>query len=219
MQQIDVRSEHFRRVQLHRNNRIYGFLLHVCEFVHEHWLPTEEGRGRHFRDFARNGLPKVFERFVLNFYKRELPDWDVGAPWIDWSADGQNALSRELLPVMKTDVCLSRPGRAIILDTKFYAEALKAGPYGTPKLLSGNLYQMYTYLRQKSCDPGWESAEGVLLYPRTSRDLDAEFSTHGHRIRAVTLNLWQPWQAIHGDLLNIVIQETPPQSPTLQNPP
>lgn len=46
-----------------------------------------------------------------------------------------------------------------------------------------------TYLRQKSADEGWEQAEGVLLYPRTTRDVDVEFVTHGHRIRALTLNL------------------------------
>ena len=41
VQSLQLRSEHFRRIQLHRNNRIYAFLLHVCEFIHEQWLPEE----------------------------------------------------------------------------------------------------------------------------------------------------------------------------------
>lgn len=56
VQPIELRAEHFRRVQLHRNNRIYNFLLHICEFIHEEWLPDERGGGRRFRDFIRDGL-------------------------------------------------------------------------------------------------------------------------------------------------------------------
>ena len=104
---------------------------------------------------------------------------------------------------METDVCLDRPGRAIILDTKFYAQALKAGAFGaTAKLPSANLYQLFTYLRQRATEPGWEQAEGVLLYPRTTRDFAVEFTTHGHRIRARTLDLSQPWRNIHAGLMH-----------------
>ena len=49
-------------------------------------------------------------------------------------------------------MCLRGDGRAIILDTKFYAEALKAGSYGTPKLSSANLYQLFTCLRHVKLD-------------------------------------------------------------------
>jgi 5-methylcytosine-specific restriction enzyme subunit McrC len=204
---IEIRAEHFRRVQLHRNNRIYAFLLHVCEFIHEEWLPSEQGTGRRFRDFVREGLPKLFERFVFNFYRHELPaGWRTDALSFGWDLENPNVDAVELVPRMQTDVCLHRSDRAIILDTKFYAEALKAGPHGTPRLSSGNLYQIFTYLRQQSRQPGWEHAEGVLLYPRTSRDFSAEFSTHGHRIRAMTLDLSQPWQGIHRALMQVVAQ-------------
>ena len=202
---IELHAEHFRRVQLHRNNRIYAFLLHICEFVHEHWLPAEYVGGRRFRDFVRDGLSKLFENFVLNFYRHELPaDWNVSAPVIQWQFTSPNADAQALVPRMETDVCLHGPGRAIILDTKFYAQALKAGAYGTARLPSANLYQLFTYLRQQSCEPGWEQAEGVLLYPRTTRNFDAEFTTHGHRIRALSLDLAQTWQNIHVALMQIV---------------
>ena len=205
VQPITLRGEHFRRVQLHRNNRIYAILLHVCEFIHEHWLPAERGGGRHFRDFLRNGLPALFEKFVLNFYRRRLSaDWQVSSPIINWQFLAQNDDAKALVPRMKTDICLFRPGRAVILDTKFYAQALKAGVFGTAKLSPANLYQLFNYLRQRAAEPGWEQAEGVLLYPRTTRDFAVEFTTHGHRIRALTLDLSQPWQSIHLGLMQIV---------------
>jgi 5-methylcytosine-specific restriction enzyme subunit McrC len=202
---IELRAEHFRRVQLHRNNRIYNFLLHICEFVHEHWLPAEHGGARHFRDFVRNGLANLFEKFVFNFYQHELHGWIVSAPHIQWQMVVPNEADRALIPQMETDICLCGPGRAIILDTKFYAQALKTGYFGSPKLPPANLYQIYTYLRQKSCEPGWERAEGVLLYPRNTREFAVEFTTHSHRIRALTLDLTKPWQNIRAALIHIVV--------------
>lgn len=203
---LDLRAGHFRRVQLHRNNRIYAFLLHVCEFIYEHWLPDEKGGKRRFRDFVRDGLPGLFEKFVLNFYRHELSnDWSVGSPRIYWQMSAPNEDAEFYVPEMKTDVCLKGAGRAIILDTKFYVQALKDGPYGSSKLPSGNLYQLYTYLRQKASEPGWEQAEGVLLYPRTTKEFKVDFTTHGHRIRALTLDLFQPWQQIRRQLLEEVL--------------
>ena len=210
VRKIELHAENFRRVQLHRNNRIYAFLLHICEFVHEHWLPAEHGHDRRFRDFVREGLPALFQKFVFNFYRREAPaGWHVNAPVIEWQFVVPNADARALVPRMETDVCLRGPGRAIILDTKFYAQALKAGSYGTAKLPAANLYQLFTYLRQRSCEPGWEQADGVLLYPRTTHDFTAEFTTHGHRIRALTLDLMQVWQNIHASLMQVVVPGPP----------
>lgn len=213
---LTIRAEHFRRVQLHRNNRIYSLLLHVCKFIHEHWLPDEQGNGRRFRDFIREGLDKLFEKFVFEFYRKELPEgegWQVAARQFDWAVSHQNADARAMLPQMKTDVCLIRTGRAIIIDTKYYTETLKTGPYGGEKLPTGNLYQIFSYLRQAAHKPGWERAEGVLLYPRVSHDVQADFVTDGHRIRALTLDLNRPWREIHALLLAIPTSQPNPSSP------
>jgi 5-methylcytosine-specific restriction enzyme subunit McrC len=205
VQSINLLSEHFRRIQLHRNNRIYAFLLHVCEFIHEQWLPEESGGQRHFRDFIRDGLPGLFEKFVFNFYQNELGlNWHVSSPVIRWQMSAFNLEAERFVPRMETDVCLRSPTRSIILDTKFYASALKQSAFGEPKLPAANLYQLYTYLRQKSADNGWEHAEGVLLYPRTTQTLAVDFTTHGHRIRAITLDLAQPWNGIHKALREVV---------------
>lgn len=148
----------------------------------------------------------LFEKFVLEFYRHELPvdgGWKVSAPRFGWQVTEANADADALLPQMATDVCLARLGRAIILDTKFYTEALKSDAYGTTKLSAANFYQLFTYLRQRAHIPGWEQAEGVLLYPRTTRDFAAEFTTHGHRVRALTLDLSRPWPDIRAALLSI----------------
>jgi 5-methylcytosine-specific restriction enzyme subunit McrC len=211
---IDLRADHFRRVQLHRNNRIYAFLIRLCQFIYEHWLPDEAGRTRHFRDFLRDGLAGLFEQFVFNFYRHELgSEWQVTAPWIAWQMEFPNADALLLVPQMKTDVCLQTAHRAIILDAKFYARALKEGAYGAPKLASANLYQLFTYLRQKSNDSGWQHAEGILLYPRTTSDINIDFTTQGHRLRAVAIDLAAPhWHQIHAKLLQLVAPTTAPSA-------
>jgi 5-methylcytosine-specific restriction enzyme subunit McrC len=199
-----IRADHFRRVQLHRNNRIYSFLLNVCELIHQHWLPSPATQARPFSDFEREGLPKMFESFVRNFYSHELPSWSVSAPHIEWECQSANDAAQRLLPRMETDVCLVTANRAIILDTKFYSNALRGGAYDTYRLSSSNLYQIFTYLRQRSGTPGWETAEGILLYPQTAEPFCADFTTHGHRIRALTLDLTRPWREIHRALLAVV---------------
>ena len=80
--------------------------------------------------------------------------WKVDAPTLDWQIIDANADAFALLPRMETDVCLRSPGRAIILDTKFYAIALKSSSFGPPRLPSANLYQLFTYLRQRCCEAG-----------------------------------------------------------------
>ncbi|HXT11401.1 MAG TPA: hypothetical protein VN873_07540 [Candidatus Angelobacter sp.] len=203
--EIKLYTESFRRVQLHRNNRIYSFLLNICQFVHQNWLPTEHGNSHRFQDFFRNGLSSLFEKFIFNFYRHELPaDWHVRAPFIQWQKEDWNHDAVQFLPRMETDVCIKGPNRAIILDAKFYAQALRLNEHGSLKLSSANLYQLFTYLRQKSGENGWENAEGILLYPRTDRDFCADFKTHGHRIRALTVDLFQPWDTIHRRLLNVI---------------
>lgn len=211
---IQLRTEHFRRVQLHRNNKTYSFLLQACEFIHQHWLPEEKGGSRYFRDFVRDGLPGLFEKFVFNFYRHELGrDWKVSAPVIHWQLTDFNAEAELLVPRMETDVCLQGPGRTVIIDTKFYASALKQTAFGQQKFSAANLYQLYTYLRQKSSDAGWEKAEGILLYPRTNRDIAVGFTTHGHHIRAITVDLSRPWSEIHSRLVKVII---PPHMATKQ---
>lgn len=201
---IKIRSELFRRVQLHRSNKMYSFLLHVCEFIHENWLPSEGGT-RRFRDFVREELPQLFEKFVLNFYRHHLPrDWSANPSVFKWHMEFANSDAVDLVPELRTDVSMRGPGRAIILDTKFYADALRGGYFGAATLPSSNLQQLYTYCSQRAVQPGWEQAEGVLLYPKTTRDFSADFFTRGHRIRAMTLDLTAPWQRIESDLLAIV---------------
>lgn len=44
----------------------------------------------------------------------------------------------------------------------------------------------------------------MLLYPTVQQALDESFTVQGHRMRICTINLAQPWQGIHDDLLGLI---------------
>ena len=95
------------------------------------------------------------------------------------------------------------------MDTKYYTEAL-GGRHGSGKLKSGNLYQLLTYLRNReAAKPDGAKHEGILLYPQVDEPLAAEVRLDGFRVQARTIDLAQPWQGIHDDLLEILNRPSP----------
>jgi 5-methylcytosine-specific restriction enzyme subunit McrC len=73
IEQIEITSSLFKKVILNRNNRFYGFIMNVCQIIHENTLPSEEKGKYKFSDFTRddNKMNQLFEAFVRNFYRIE----------------------------------------------------------------------------------------------------------------------------------------------------
>jgi 5-methylcytosine-specific restriction enzyme subunit McrC len=200
----------FRHVQLHRNNAFYRLLMDVCRLVVLQILPEESPGKFRFRDFLRDekAMASLFQRFVRNFYAREQSKYRVTSVHMKWQATSGERESMELLPAMETDVSLTRPGEHLVIETKFYQDALRAR-YEKPRLHSGHLYQLFAYVRNLAMDADApERVEGVLLYPAVESQLDLEYQMHGHRVRVVTINLDQDWREIRRELLALV--ERPP---------
>ena len=203
---LRVTTHHFHRVQLHRNNRSYRFLLNLCELIHGSLLPNKSaGAPKRFRDFTRDEkrMAKVFEDFVRNFARRHLNNAVVSAMHIDWLASDLRDGTRAALPRMITDVTVSWPDRKLILDCKYYQEAL-VSHYDALRFRSGNLYQLNAYLTNKAAEPGWEEVEGMLLYPSNGYHLDHCFTLHGrHRVSIRTIDLQQRWTEVEANLLEL----------------
>ena len=145
-------------------------------------------------------MAKVFEEFVRNFAGRHLLDATVSAMHIHWRASDLGEGTAVMLPRMITDVTVAWPDRKLILDCKYYQEAL-VSRYDALRLRSGNLYQLNAYLTNKAVESGWENVEGMLLYPSNGYHLDHSFTLHGsHRIRVSTLDLKRLWPEIEADL-------------------
>jgi 5-methylcytosine-specific restriction enzyme subunit McrC len=206
---IRITTKLFRRVHLHRNNRAYHFLLNICELIHDSLLPTEQSGQSRFRDFIRDErrMPYLFENFVRNFYRREQREFHVSAFKPKWNATGSvEALA--VLPEMRTDVSLHSRERSLIIDCKFYKEALKSRFKSTKKVNSANLYQLYTYLKSAHHDPKWSDTEGVLLYATVGQSFDLSFTLDQHSVRVCSIDLNQPWPTIAGSLISLISESS-----------
>jgi 5-methylcytosine-specific restriction enzyme subunit McrC len=207
--EVTVTKPVFSQVRLHRNNRFYGFLIAVCELLHDNLLPDERTGKYQFRDFLRDDdqMGRLFEAFVYNFYKRELPDsCKVFRENICWKSAATDAKAVALLPKMQTDITIRFAGRKIILDTKYYKDVL-AKHYGIEKLRREHLSQVFSYLKHQvnPKDAESASAEGILLYATAGRDLNVDYpDTLGHQIAVRTLNLADDWKMIRMQLLEIL---------------
>ncbi len=195
----------FRELRRQRPAGTEQFLAHVCELVWQSALPepAANGRGR-FADFRRDEalMARLFEQFVRNFYRREQRRYRVFAETIAWQAQAAAPEALALLPTMLTDTTLEAPDRKIILDTKYYAAALRSR-YDQPRLIAPHLYQLYAYLQNLRPTPG-QALEGILLYPATTQAVDLRYTLGGHPVRVVTLDLHQPWPGIATDLLRLL---------------
>ena len=202
---VQVNSRDFRRIQLHRNNAFYGFLLDVCELIHANMLVDEQSGRTRFRDLIRDEkqMAGVFQTFVFNFLRREQNRFAVSSDELRWRDAKGDEESMQYLPVMQTDIVLSDAKRKIVIDTKYYTEALQSGRY-RQTVHSANLYQMYAYLRNMQAANPDLNTEGMLLYPVAASAPTLEYELDGFRVRVRSLNLDQPWEEIHRDLLALV---------------
>ena len=202
---LPLAAETLRLVRRQRLSRPETFLLHLCALLHAGALPAPAEAGpRRFRDFRRDEalMARLFEQFVRNFYRLEQRRYRVGAETIAWRAEAETAADLELLPAMITDTSLTAPDRKIILDTKYYAAALRPH-HDRQRLIAPHLYQLYAYLQNQPAAPG-QALEGILLYPAATQQIALCYTLGGHPVRVVTLDLAQPWPGIAADLLALV---------------
>ena len=117
-----ISLQSFGQVQLHSNNRFYLFLLSICKLIHESAL-IEPNSGNHkFRDFIRDekAMAKVFQDFLYNFIRLEVPEWTVKSENIHWDASSETDPELNYLPRMQTDISLRRASTKVIIDAKYY---------------------------------------------------------------------------------------------------
>jgi len=203
IQDIELNSRLFGQVQLHRNNQFYDFLLKVCELIYRNMLVSEKPGTSRFMDFVQDEqqMAILFENFVRTFY-RVHTDYQVKREDIYWRWTAADQAAMGLLPKMQTDISLSSDTRKIIIDCKFTPEATQRH-YEAEKLRTTHLYQLNAYmdnLKGKYAD----TCEMMLLYPTVDSPLSADYTHEGHKISMRTINLDQPWQLIHQDLLALV---------------
>lgn len=202
---VQLNRQHFQRVNLDRNRQHYRFLLSICRLIHEQLLVDQKSGDAKFSEISEKKMEKLYEDFIIEFYRREQNRFQVNrrGRTITWVDEGTSENFRSKIPRMEADVILESPNRRIIMDAKFYQEAL-GGRIGG-KLHSENLYQLLAYLRNREATvvPGAKH-EGILLYPTVDQPVAVDVCLEGFTIRARSINLGQDWHNIHNDMLALI---------------
>lgn len=177
-------------MQYNRNNQTYRMLISICYLVAKGLLQTQSDGTTKLMDFLdEQRMHRLYEKFILEYYRREYPQITANASQIPWQLDdGMSAM----LPVMQTDIMLSHGEKTLIIDAKYYAHSTQK-QYDKHTLHSGNMYQIFTYVKNKETELADRPHEvsGMLLYAKTDEDIypENEYRMSGNRIEVRTLNL------------------------------
>ncbi len=205
IQIFNLNRQSFSKVRLDRNRRYYRLILDICLLLYEQILIDESAGQNTFKEFTEERMHRLFEDFVVSFFRRELPKFSVNRTrqirWNDLGSDQQNL---KWLPIMEADVILENKNRRIIIDTKYYKDTF-GGRVGE-KLHSDHLYQIMTYLRHRELTlPGPPRHEGMLLYPTVQESVNVDLTLDGFSVKARSIDLAQDWRGIHRSLLSLIL--------------
>ena len=189
----------------HRNNQSYRMLISVCWLVIKGLLQTTADGSIRLMDFLdEQRMCRLYEKFILEYYRKEHPQLTVQAQQIPWQTDdGFTAM----LPVMQTDITLQKGERILIMDAKYYAHTTQV-QYDVHTLHSANLYQIFTYVKNKEAQLVQQphQVSGMLLYARTDDAIqpDQVYRMSGNRISVRTLDLNATFAEICSQLDKVV---------------
>lgn len=187
---LDIHSINWD-IQYDRNNQTYRMLIAVCRFVIKGLLQTTADGSTKIMDYADDQtMAKLYEKFILGYYQREHPELKAYSPQIAWQVtDGY----RTLLPTMQSDIVITNKAakKTLIIDAKYYTHNMQMkAPYMTQTLHSGNLYQIFTYVKNWSAAPD-EVVSGMLLYAGTDDTIQPnnDYQMSGNQISVKTLDM------------------------------
>ena len=161
---------------------------------------------RKMPQFSDEHMNLLFQRFVMEYYKRHHPEYKASAKQIKWNVSDNSVSSSSMLLIMQSDITLTLDERTLIIDTKYYSRNLQEH-FGKPTLHSSNIYQIHTYvMNEDKAHTG--NVDGLLLYAKTATDIQpyGNFKTNDGNILIVrTMDLSRDFEHIKNDLDKLVI--------------
>lgn len=199
---IDVRTINWS-MNYNRNNQTYRMLIAVCYLVVKGLLQSKsDGSVKMMDFFDEQRMCHLYEKFILEYYRKHFPQTKPNASQIAWALDDG---IRSMLPTMQSDIMLSYNNKTLIIDAKYYQHTTQL-QYGVHTLHSNNLYQIFTYVKNKAAEG--TDVSGMLLYTKTDEQIipDNEYHMSGNKISVKTLDLNLDFSDIAAQLNRIVEQ-------------
>jgi len=202
--EIDLRFVNWNQ-HYNRSNQSYQMLIGICYLIYNGLLQTQnDGTTKIMDFFDEQRMCRLYEKFLLEYYRKEHPELSANASQIAWQLDDSE---NQLLPKMQTDIMLSQGNNILIIDAKYYSHMTQQ-QYGTNTLHSNNLYQIFTYVKNKTfelkdCE---HTVSGMLLYAQTDENVipNNTYQMSGNQISVRALNLNQDFSGIAHTLDDII---------------
>lgn len=195
------------QMRFHRNNRTYALLMYVCWLLHDGLLQTPADGSRRMLDFfPQEKMERLFERFLLEYFRKEHPDLSVNGSQIRWTVDDGYS---DFLPIMRSDITLSKGDQILIIDAKYYSTILSSR-FQKNTYRSEHLYQIFAYVKNVDAALRKENrlgqVAGMLLYAQTDDEpaQSSEYQLSGNVIAVRSLDLNQHFTQIRANLDSIV---------------
>ena len=204
---IEPASIRWSSIRFQRNNQTYRMLVSICQLILEGMLlTTEQGEYKLASFVDEQRMCRLYEKFILEYYSKKFPALSVSASQIPWALDDGIGM---MLPMMQSDITLSHGNEVLIIDAKYYSHTTQV-QYDVHTIHSGNLYQIFTYVKNKDSEFGEKphKVSGMLLYARTDETIqpDNEYQMSGNKISVRTLDLNCEFPVI-ATQLNLIVGE------------
>ena len=169
-------------------------------------LTTDSGEYKLASFVDEQRMNRLYEKFILEYYAKECPQVKATASQIPWALDDGIGT---MLPVMQSDIMLARGSEVLIIDAKYYTHTTQT-QYDVHTLHSSNLYQIFTYVKNKDTEFGDQphTVSGMLLYAATDEAIqpDNSYQMSGNKISVRTLDLNREFSDIAAQLNKIVAE-------------
>ena len=192
--------------RFNRNNRIYLLLVNISYLIIEGLVQSQTSGSMKMRSFIDDQrMSHLYEKFILEYYRKHHKELHPNPSRIDWQLDNENDF---MLPSMISDIMLKKDNNILIIDAKYYGSNTQER-YDNKTLISSNLYQIFTYVKNKEeelKDEANHSVSGMLLYAKTDEQIqpDSTYQMSGNTISVKTLDLNAPFEEIRKELEAIV---------------
>lgn len=201
---LDIHTINWK-IQYNRNNQTYRLLISICYLVIKGLLQTNSDGTTRMMDFLdEQRMSRLYEKFILEYYIKECPQVKASASQIPWALDDGIAT---MLPVMQSDIMLKKDDTVLIIDAKYYSKTTQT-QYDIHTLHSNNLYQIFTYVKNKDTELGDKphTVSGMLLYAATDESVQPNntYQMSGNKISVRTLDLNCDFSQIRKQLDTIV---------------
>lgn len=187
---IDIRNIRWNNFVYQRNNQAYRMLMNVCYFIIDGMLMTTETGKYRMATFSDEHMCRLFERFVLEYYRVHHRELSPNPDRIEWNICPEEDSMIDFLPTMRSDIVLHRADWTLVIDTKYYSHAMQHH-FDKPTIHSANMYQIFTYVKNLDVENAGK-VSGLLLYAKTDEeitpDLSASFGKNRIRVRTLDLN-------------------------------